>query len=205
MFLFVYDALSSHGRKNPELAIQAFIDAFGPDFTNVRFIVKASNLNKLPVDRERLMKLAATTSAITVVDRYLDHEAVYDLMAAADVYVSLHAAEGYGLTILEAMSLGTPAICTGYSGNIDFTTLGEFVARRLRPHQNAKRSPGRIRRGRSGLHPISRTHAAVLMRHVAAHPEEVVAKAAAARAAAVEAASLDRYALNLRRHLARVL
>ena len=203
VFLFVYDALSSHGRKNPELAIQAFIDAFGPDFTNVRFIVKASNLNKLPVDRERLMKLAATTSAISVVDRYLDHEAVYDLMAAADVYVSLHAAEGYGLTILEAMSLGTPAICTGYSGNIDFTTsedswLVDYDL--IRTDEIAGPYP----KGSIWASPHLED-AALLMRHVAAHPEEVVAKAAAAKAAAVEAASLDRYALNLRRHLARVL
>ena len=45
-----------------------------------------------------------------------------ELMASADVYISLHAAEGFGLTMLEAMALGTPTICTGYSGNMDFTT-----------------------------------------------------------------------------------
>ena len=44
-----------------------------------------------------------------------------DLMSAADIYVSLHAAEGFGLTLLEAMAVGTPVICTGYSGNMDFT------------------------------------------------------------------------------------
>ncbi|MEA3510295.1 MAG: hypothetical protein U9R51_02565, partial [Actinomycetota bacterium] len=54
VFLFVYDAFSSHGRKHPELALQAFIDAFGPNFDGVRFVMKVSNLNKLPVDRDRL-------------------------------------------------------------------------------------------------------------------------------------------------------
>jgi len=203
VFLFVYDALSSHGRKNPELAAQAFIDAFGPEFTDVRFVVKASNLNKLPVDRERLMKMAAATPAITVIDRYMDHEEVYDLMAAADVYVSLHAAEGYGLTILEAMSLGTPAICTGYSGNVDFTTpdnswLVDYGL--IRTEEIAGPYP----KGSIWALPDGE-HAAMLMRHAATRPEEVATKAVAARAAATEAASLERYAGDLGLHLSRVL
>ncbi len=203
VFLFVYDALSSHGRKNPELALEAFIDAFGPDFANVRFIVKASNLNKLPVDRERLMALAASTPAITVIDRYLDHEAVYDLMATADAYVSLHAAEGYGLTILEAMSLGTPAICTGYSGNMDFTTaenswLVDYEL--IRTDEIAGPYP----KGSIWALP-DREHAAMLMRRAASHPAEVAAKAEVAKQAAVEAASLDRYAGALSENLRRVL
>jgi glycosyltransferase involved in cell wall biosynthesis len=44
-------------------------------------------------------------------------------MAACDCYVSLHRAEGFGLTIAEAMSIGKPVIATGYSGNVDFMTL----------------------------------------------------------------------------------
>jgi glycosyltransferase involved in cell wall biosynthesis len=203
VFLFVYDALSSHGRKNPELALRAYIDAFGPEFDGVRLVVKASNLNKLPVDRDRLMELASRTDSITVIDRYLDHEAVYDLMAAADVYVSLHAAEGYGLTILEAMSLGTPCICTGYSGNMDFTSsenswLVDYTLARTRE------IAGPYPKGSVWAVPDSE-HAAVLMRRVASHPEEVAAKGVAARTAAIEAASLDRYAGELGRRLAAVM
>jgi glycosyltransferase involved in cell wall biosynthesis len=41
-------------------------------------------------------------------------------MKNALAYVSLHRSEGYGLTISEAMELGTPVIATGYSGNMDF-------------------------------------------------------------------------------------
>jgi glycosyltransferase involved in cell wall biosynthesis len=43
-------------------------------------------------------------------------------MRAADCYVSLHRAEGFGLTIAEAMALGKPVIATNYSGNTDFMT-----------------------------------------------------------------------------------
>jgi glycosyltransferase involved in cell wall biosynthesis len=42
------------------------------------------------------------------------------LMAAGDCYVSLHRAEGFGLTMAEAMAIGKPVIGTGYSGNVDF-------------------------------------------------------------------------------------
>ena len=41
-------------------------------------------------------------------------------MAACDCYVSLHRAEGFGLTLAEAMAIGKPVIATGYSGNVDF-------------------------------------------------------------------------------------
>jgi glycosyltransferase involved in cell wall biosynthesis len=41
-------------------------------------------------------------------------------MAAAGCYVSLHRAEGFGMTMAEALWLGTPVVATGYSGNLDF-------------------------------------------------------------------------------------
>lgn len=203
VFLFVYDALSSHGRKNPELALEAFIAAFGPDFDGVRFVIKASNLNKLPVDRDRLMRIAETIDAITVIDRYIDHDEVHDLMAAADVYVSPHAAEGYGLTILEAMSLGTPAICTAYSGNMDFTTAENswlIDYELIRTDQIAGPYPA----GSIWALPDFE-HIVETMRHVASRPGEMTDKSVRAGVDAREAASLSRYASDLGQHLRRVL
>jgi glycosyltransferase involved in cell wall biosynthesis len=42
------------------------------------------------------------------------------LLAAADVFVSLHRSEGFGLGLAEAMLLGKPVVGTAYSGNADF-------------------------------------------------------------------------------------
>ena len=53
-------------------------------------------------------------------------------MAACDCYVSLHRAEGFGLTLAEAMAIGKPAIATGYSGNVDFMNEQQQLSRRLR-------------------------------------------------------------------------
>ncbi len=55
-----------------------------------------------------------------MIDRSLSGEELDGLMAACDCYVSLHRAEGFGLTLAEAMAIGKPAIATGYSGNVDF-------------------------------------------------------------------------------------
>jgi glycosyltransferase involved in cell wall biosynthesis len=45
---------------------------------------------------------------------------VLSLIAGADVLVSLHRAEGFGLTPAEAMALGTPVLATAWSGVLDF-------------------------------------------------------------------------------------
>ncbi len=40
--------------------------------------------------------------------------------AAADIVLSLHRSEGFGLVLAEAMRLGKPVVATGWSGNMDF-------------------------------------------------------------------------------------
>ena len=46
-------------------------------------------------------------------------------MACTDVCLSLHRAEGLGLTIAEQMWLGKPAVATAWSGNLDFMTADD--------------------------------------------------------------------------------
>jgi hypothetical protein len=59
---------------------------------------------------------------VHLLERQLGAEERDSLMNAADCYVSLHRAEGFGYTLAEAMWLGKPVIATGYSGNVDFMT-----------------------------------------------------------------------------------
>ena len=51
------------------------------------------------------------------------------------MYVSLHRAEGFGLTLAQAMSLGKPVVATGYSANTEFMSEenGYLVPYRLVP------------------------------------------------------------------------
>ncbi len=55
-----------------------------------------------------------------IIDRYVSGLEKNSMIASADCYVSLHRAEGFGLTMAEAMLLGKPVIATRYGGNLDF-------------------------------------------------------------------------------------
>jgi glycosyltransferase involved in cell wall biosynthesis len=57
---------------------------------------------------------------LVVVDRLLSKADQMALVGHADVLLSLHRAEGFGLHLVEAMWLGTPTIATRYSGNLAF-------------------------------------------------------------------------------------
>ncbi len=124
--LCVYDTLSYPQRKNPLGMVEAFRQAF-PDQPGVRLIVKTQNaLDGADPLRQRiwndLLAAAAADPRIICIDRILARADLDDLIAGADCYLSLHRSEGFGLGMLEAMLAGTPVVCTGYSGNVDFCT-----------------------------------------------------------------------------------
>jgi len=120
VFLFQFDTLSIPHRKNPEGAIRAFIQAFTPD-QPVRLLVKTINAAKCAGLVETLRGLAAG-GRVTIWDEALSNEARFKLLASVDAFVSLHRAEGFGMSIAEAMLLKKPVIVTGWSGNADFVT-----------------------------------------------------------------------------------
>ncbi|WP_421934514.1 glycosyltransferase [Phenylobacterium sp.] len=113
----LFDFNSAAARKNPEGVIAAFARAFGEDPT-ARLVMKTQNGHLFPEHLARLRRLAPTNAAIE--DAVWPYAQVKSLIASADVLVSLHRAEGFGLTPAEAMALGTPVIATGWSGNMEF-------------------------------------------------------------------------------------
>ncbi|KAB1075100.1 glycosyltransferase [Methylobacterium planeticum] len=126
IFFLTYDSLSYIQRKNPMAAIRAFREAF-PDERDVRLVIKTHNasvINESGTSHEwrYLLDACQSDSRISLIDRTVSHETILQLVSAADCYVSLHRSEGFGLGMLEAMQLGTPVACTGYSGNADFCT-----------------------------------------------------------------------------------
>jgi glycosyltransferase involved in cell wall biosynthesis len=120
VFLYFFDYLSEFERKNPIGAIDAFKAAF-PTRTDVRLIIKSINAERDPANALALARSAADDPRIDIREAYLTRDEKNALLAAADCYISLHRAEGFGLTLAEAMYYGTPIICTGWSGNVDFT------------------------------------------------------------------------------------
>jgi glycosyltransferase involved in cell wall biosynthesis len=119
LFLFVFDYLSTVQRKNPVGLIEAFKRAFAPG-EGPRLLIKTINGPLRPLSEEEVLWAADGREDIHVIDRSLSGAELNGLMAASDCYVSLHRAEGFGLTLAEAMAIGKPTIATGYSGNVDF-------------------------------------------------------------------------------------
>ncbi len=173
LFLFVFDYLSTVQRKNPVGLIEAFKSAFAPG-EGPQLMIKTINAPLRPLSEEELLWAAHGREDIHVVDRSLSTSELNGLMAGCDCYVSLHRAEGFGLTLAEAMAIGKPAIATGYSGNVDFmdsanSYLVDYTIGRVGPECEIYPPEG------EWAEPALE-HAAELMRHVLEHPEEAAAK-----------------------------
>jgi glycosyltransferase involved in cell wall biosynthesis len=120
-FLFSFDFLGTVRRKNPEGVVAAFTRAFRPG-EGPQLVLKAMNGDLRPDARGALIEAFEGRPDITLLDEALNPADHAELFRRCDCYVSLHRSEGFGLTLAEAMSLGMPAVATGYSGNTDFMT-----------------------------------------------------------------------------------
>ena len=120
LFLCMYDVNSMMARKNPLGAIQAFKKAFGHRESGVGLVIKVNN----STEKELLLlrKELEGYSNIFLIAQTLQRAQVYALIAACDVFVSLHRSEGFGLVLAEAMLLGVPVIGTDWSAVTDFMT-----------------------------------------------------------------------------------
>lgn len=133
----LFDFRSSFARKNPLGAISTFRHAFGDD-PSALLIVKAQHGECAPQLRAQLH--AENMANICLIDESWSLPRAQALIGASDVVLSLHRAEGFGLTPAEAMAAGTPVIATNWSGNIDFMRGYEaLVDARLTPVEDAQR------------------------------------------------------------------
>lgn len=124
--LVVFNMASGFTRKNPLAAIEAFRLAF-PVPGEARLLVKLLNAKTYPAGADRLRALARDTPNVVLDERNLSPSALWDLYLAADVVLSLHRSEGFGLVIAEAMLAGRPVLATDWSGNTDFLSQATGV------------------------------------------------------------------------------
>jgi predicted MPP superfamily phosphohydrolase len=111
VLLFIFDYYSCEDRKNPVDIIETFNKTLSKKDDCI-LIIKTHNA---PKDY-----LSEYSNNILIINETWDEEKINTLFNSADVYVSLHRSEGSGLTMMEAINLEIPIICTNYSGNLDF-------------------------------------------------------------------------------------
>lgn len=129
-FLIMADGKSSFDRKNVAAGIDLFLRAFRSR-TDVTLTVKIKNES---VGRDYFRKISdrlMATSNVQLFTTQLSDDEKWAFLNDHDVILSTHRAEGFGLHLAEAMSLGKVAIATNWSGNLEFMTELNSV---LLPH-----------------------------------------------------------------------
>jgi len=146
--LVSFSLASSFERKNPLGAIAAFRRAFGDRRDRV-LLLKIGNPGDFPADFRTIRHHVGAAPNIRIETRTLGSAERHALTACADIVLSLHRSEGFGLVPAEAMLLGRAVIATGWSGNTDFMEAGSaaLVGYRLVPARDPRRvfeAPGAV-------------------------------------------------------------
>jgi len=121
--LTMADARSSLERKNPVAAVKIFKEAF-QDSAQARMTLKCRGLDLYPDYAAILHQTIGGDPRIRLIDETLSDTSQSALQASADIVLSPHRSEGFGLHLAEAMALGKCVIATGWSGNLDFMPPG---------------------------------------------------------------------------------
>ena len=147
-----------NSRKQPNLVYSVFQELF-KDNEEVRLIIKSTEQNRVTL---------AETHNIRTINETWPINKMADLLRESDCFVLPTQGEGFGLCAIEAMAVGTPVICTDWSGPADY--LDDEYAYKLRYKL------GRHKISNSaGLYEYAipeREHLKELMWHVFTHQDE---------------------------------
>ena len=132
--LTIFNMASGFQRKNPLATVRAFRRAFGDDPT-AKLVIKVVNPEHYPEGMAMLRAETDPAANIEVLVEVMPRKGVMELIAAADVVLSLHRSEGFGMLAAEAMLIGTPVISTDWSATAEFvsTECGMPIPYRLIP------------------------------------------------------------------------
>lgn len=117
--LLSFDYFSDVRRKNPLDAVAAYVSAFSAS-DHARLIIKTMNSHHYKKLHETLKTLYRGRPDISFIDEVISEEEYEVIISSANVTLSTHRSEGFGLNLQKAMSHGRIVIATGWSGNMDF-------------------------------------------------------------------------------------
>ncbi len=118
--LTAFDLKSTLARKNPLGAIEAYRRAVpAPDGRSL-LVCKVSGGGDAPERLAEVRRAIAGRDDIRLLQQVLSEPDMTRLIASADIVLSLHRAEGFGLLPAEALWLGKAVVATAWSGVMDF-------------------------------------------------------------------------------------
>jgi glycosyltransferase involved in cell wall biosynthesis len=121
--LVSFSLASSFVRKAPMAAIAAFRLAFG-NRKDCVLVLKVQDSTHAPGDMALIHGAIAGCANIRLELRSLPRDDNHALTACADIVLSLHRSEGFGLVLAEAMLLGRCVVATGWSATSEFLDEG---------------------------------------------------------------------------------
>ena len=117
--LAIMDIQSCPERKNPWAHVHAWKRAFSGD-PAFHLIMKLRVGKRTRVVLDELRELIGSDRNISLMTEDLSDEEIAALQRSADLYLSLHRSEGFGLNIYEALLLGKTVIATDWSANAEY-------------------------------------------------------------------------------------
>ena len=116
--LTAFDVRSGFTRKNPIAAVRAFRRAN----SNGRAVMvcKTAGVEGSPEHVQALREEIGEAGDVRLMTDWLTGAQMASLVASADIILSLHRSEGFGLLPAQGMAAGKAVVATGWSGNLDF-------------------------------------------------------------------------------------
>ena len=169
-FLSIFNWPAPH--KNPKALLEAFCRAFSHT-DPVSLTIKTAGVTdeQIADDVHEAIRRSGRNRVprIKVLCGSMSRQEILKLYANADVYVSSHHGEGWGLPIFESMAIGMPAIATAFSAPLEFMTLDNSFPVQYRYNE------------KYGNADVDIDDLAANMRRVFDHPDEARARGDKAR------------------------
>ncbi len=93
------------------------------NFAHLRLVIKGKGVEKIQL--QRLIDSLGLTDAVNIIDAYYNANQLAELLCQSQIFVHAAHNEPFGLSTIEALACGTPAVVTGTGGTAETVLDGQ--------------------------------------------------------------------------------